>query len=726
MQFKKFAQLVSDKFSDMQEFGILFKSSLSGDELWEIYLKNFKEGHDPIFRDPESSEHNCNLDKNFIRRYGNVVSLNKDFGIVSMFDVDLPADSEYYAPAKAMSKALKNSEIADYFFETFVSLNKLPYEKIKKGQKVFALGFPENTKTYSKEEVEKFGKVEQNKLYTFYHFYGQLKDKFVDTSEKSAEAIVGVLRANKEVFKRGLDEIGVDTYKLVKDLIIQGSLLNAEQNIYKLEAFIEFAKEYSELSKNQKTNWAWAKSYNLPIAKFRGELLGSLCVELSEGMEINNACSKYNKQADPANYMKAKAAVTPFMKKQAAQKIEELGYQDSFNRKLANLSEIEIEEILHINSKGEKKQASVLDAIDNKVVSTKHKRAQFDGIEEVSIEKFMKEILPNCTAIEAFFEKRLDGNLVVLTNSKNSEAKIPFKWNNHFSWTYNGNLAGKSQLTKMVEAKGGRTDGVFRFTHSWNELEPNQSLMDLHVFMPDCKIPKNFEKGPNVFGRRVGWNNRTDTLSGGKQDVDYTNQAPKGYVPVENITFPDLSKMPEGVYTCMIHNWNFRQTGGRGKAEIAFQGNLFQYEYPATKDQEWVTIAEVTLKKGVFSIEHKLPLVEEVSKEIWGLQTNQFHKVNLVSLSPNYWGENNVGHKHYLFMINDCKTKDDVRSFHNENLNQELLEIRKTLEVLGTNLLITPEKNEKQLAGLGFNATVKDEVILKISGSFKRTIKVKF
>lgn len=36
------------------------------------------------------------------------------------------------------------------------------------------------------------------------------------------------------------------------------------------------------------------------------------------------------------------------------------------------------------------------------------------------------------------------------------------------------------------------------------------------------------------------------------------------------------------------------------------------------------------------------------------------------------------------------------------------------------------EPTDKQLSGLGFNATVKDELILKLSGSHKRTVKVLF
>jgi len=466
-------------------------------------------------------------------------------------------------------------------------------------------------------------------------------------------------------------------------------------------------------------------SNHLPFAKFRNELIGTLCVELTEGKELNEACLAWNKRVDPANYMKATAPISQKQIAEAKKFVEENGYEESFNRRFATLDDINISEILHKNvGNGVIKTASVFDSVQPST-STQHKRSQFDGIEEVTIEKFMKDILPTCTSIEAFVENRFDGNLVALTTANNPNSKKAFKWSNNFGWTYNGNLAGKSQLAKMVEAKGGRVDGVFRFTHSWNELEPNKSLMDLHVFMPGNDHDHEYKNGSHDYygkGRRVGWNHRQDILSGGIQDVDYTLEAPVGHVPVENITFPTLSKMPEGQYVCKVHNWNFRGTGGRGKAEIECGGQVYQYEYPRTKHKEWVAIATVTLKNGQFTIEHHLPETHS-SKKLWNLDSNQFHKVNLVCLSPNFWGDNNTGNKHYIFGLENCKSDIALRSFHTEFLNSDLLEHRKVMEVLGETTKLEPA--EKQLCGLGFNSTITDELILKLSGSHKRTIKIK-
>ena len=540
---------------------------------------------------------------------------------------------------------------------------------------------------------------------------------------KSIDAIMADYRDAKNVFQRAMEEIPLDTLNLVKDLINQDSLLDGKTHLYKVEQFILFKQQYDNLERSKRDNWCWITSYKLPIAKFKNELIGVLCTELAEGKELNEACQTWNKRVDPVNYMKATAPITKKQIEEAKKFVEENGYEESFNRRFATIDDVKASEIKHINvGTGELKQVSIFDGV--KSTSTRHKRSEFDKVEEVSIEKFMTDILPTCTSVEAFFENRMEGNLVSLTTANNKESKPIFKWSNNYSWTFNGNLAGKSQLTQMVEAKGGRVDGVFRFTHSWNELEPNQSLMDLHVFMPGCEIPKNYHHGPYVSGRRVGWNNRTDRLSGGVQDVDYTAAAPIGYIPVENITFPELAKMPEGVYTCAINNWSFRRTGGKGKAEIAFEGNLYQYIYPATKNDEWVIIAEVTLKNGHFTIEHKIPPINEVSKEIYGLETNNFHKINLVCLSPNHWDVNNIGNKHYFFMLDGCKCPTSIRSFHNENLLPELAQHRKVLEVLGATNMINP--TDKQLSGLGFNSTVRDELIVRLQGSFKRVIKIKF
>jgi hypothetical protein len=705
----EFNKKINAQFEKMCKTGKLFRVALTGQEVWDLYLNSFES--DPKFRDPESSEHNCNFCKNFTRRYGNIVSIDEKFKIVSIFDIEV--DGEFAPVAKALNKAITSSKVKDIFFETFDELKSLPYGTCSKSNSVFRLGVDKNVKRYTKEEAEKFGVVKPNEIRTFNHMHLDLSKEFVDMSGKSVESLMGEYRDAKNVFQKAMETISLDTLQLVKDLINQGSLLDGQTHLYKVEQYIGFKTQYDALSAKQRDNWCWLTSYKLPIAKFKNELMGVLCTELSEGEELNKACQSWNKRVDPVNYMKTTAPITKKQIAEAQKFVEENEYVESFNRRFATIDDIKVSEILHSNvGDGKLKSVSIFDGI--KSTSTRHKRSEFDGIEEVSIEKFMKDILPSCTSVEAFLKNSHEGNMVSLTTANNSKSKPIFKWDNNYSWTFNGNLAGKSQIKEAVKSQGGKVDGVLRFSIMWAEDAIDNSDLDAH-----CIEPNSTE---------ISFRNRTSYKTGGNLDIDITN--PQGHKVqfkkdvVENITYPSLDRMDNGTYKFFVHQFSARSSKGF-KAEIEFNGELYTYVYNKPVSGN-VQVAEVTLKNGEFTIKHILPATEGegVSKEIYGLETNQFHKVNLVCLSPNHWGENNVGNKHYFFMLDGCKSPVDIRSFHNENLIPELAAHRKVIEVLGaTNTIPT---TDKQLSGLGMNATVKDELIVKLSGNFKRVVKIRF
>lgn len=709
-----FNKKIQEQFKKMCATGKLFRADVSGDIVWKTYLENFIEEDNPIFRDPSSSTNNCNHCKNFIRRYGNIIALDENYNIITIFDVE--TKGEYEEPVKALVKVLTNAKISEVFFETFDELNKLPYESCSKTSELFKLGIDKNTKRYTKEEAEKYGVVKVNETRTFYHLNLSLIKQFVDMSGKSIEAIRGEYRDAKSVFQRAMEEISLDTLMLVKDLILQGSLLNGDAHLYKVEQFIPLKKEYDDLAKEHKDNWCWTKSYKLPFAKFKNELVGVLCSELSEGKELNEACLAWNKRVDPANYMKATAPITKKQIAEAKEFVEGQGYSESFNRRFANMEDIKVSEILHSNvGDGKLKSVSIFDGV--KSSSTRHKRSEFDGVEEVTIEKFMKDILPGCTSVEAFLANSHEGNMVSLTTANNPESKPIFKWSNNYSWTFNGNLAGKSEIKEAVKDAGGNVTGVLRASMIWNENKDDNSDLDLWCTQP------NKEKIGYSTGYRKDRGNGFSSC-GGQLDLD--NTGPGSKMGIENIYFTDLKKLKDGKYMFYVNQFGAR--GSKGfKFEIEFDGEIYTYVYnnPLRTGQN-VVVAEVTVKNGTFIIEHKLPASDGlgVSKEIYGLETNQFHKVNLVCLSPNHWNENKVGNKHYFFMLDGCKSPISIRSFHNENLIPELAAHRKVLEVLGNTSMIEP--TDKQLSGLGFNATVKDELIVKLQGTHKRMMKIKF
>jgi len=708
-----FTQLMQAQLDKMSKTGKLFRSQVTGDKVWEMYLNSFDEHTNPVFRDPASTEKNCNNCHNFIRRYGNIIAIDADNKIITLFDFE--CDEEFDATAKMLSAKLKNSKVTNVFFETFDELNSLPYESCSKKNAVFQLGLSLNHKRYTKEEAEKFGVVKPNEIKTFNHMHLFLPKQFVDTTGVSVEAIMGNYRDAKDVFKRGMEEISEDTLKLVKDLINQGSLLNGEAHLFKIEQILPLKQQFDGLPKSEQDNWCWVKSYGLPYAKFRNELIGVLCVELSEGKELNDAVQAWNKRVDPVNYMKATAPITKKQIAEAQKFVEENGYTQSFDRRMAVIDDINVSEILHVNAgDGKIKAVTVFDSV-KPTTSTRHKRSEFDGVEEVTIDKFMKDILPGCTSVEAFFGNNHQGNLVTLTTANHPESKKIFKWSNNYSWTFNGNLAGKSEIKEAVMSKGGNVTGVLRFSMIWNESGKDNSDLDAW-----CQQPDNIKIGYNTGYRK----DRGDSLSTCSGQLDLDNTMPNGKLAVENIYFADIKKMKNGVYKFWVNQFSARNSQGF-KCEIEFNGETYSYEYNRPVSNN-VVVAEVTLKNGEFTIAHKLPATEGagVSKEVYGLETNQFHRVNLVCLSPNHWNGEKVGNKHYFFMLEGCKAPGSIRSFHNENLIPELLTHRKVMEVLGATNSVPSV--DKQLSGLGFNATVKNELVVKLQGTHKRMMKIKF
>jgi len=703
-----FNKKIQEQFNKISKKGKLYRVDVKGDFIWQTYLSSFSEENDPVFRDPDSSSHNCNHCKNFIRRYGNIVAVDEDFKVTTIFDFEI--DGEYSDTAKALSEKVKSGKISEVFFETFDELNSLPYEKCTKNATTFRLGIESNIKRYTKAEAELYGVVKENELRTFNHMFLNIPNTFVDKSGSSIGTISEKHRSAKDVFYRAMKDIPLVTLELVRDLINQGSLLDGETHVYKINEVIPMKKAYDKLAENQKENWCWEMSRDLPFAKFKNELIGTLCSDLADGVNINKACQDWNKRVDPANYMRAVAPFTEKQKKEAETFVKDKGYIDSFNRRLAIMDDIKTDEIKHINSgDGTLKEVSMFDNL-KPTKSHQHKKNQFDGIEEVSIEKFMADILPTCTGVEAYLDNNHIGNMVTMTTSNVDGSKPMFKWDNNYSWSFNGNLAGKSQIKETVKSKGGKVDGVLRFSIMWAENDSDNSDLDAH-----CIEPGGFE---------IYFSDKKSYKTGGNLDIDITqpqNQMPKG--AVENITYPNLNKMEDGVYKFFIHQFADRKSKNF-KAEIEFDGEIHSYEYDKPiGNKKNIQIAEVTLKNGVFSIVHKIPSSSS-SKEIYGLDTKQFHKVNLVCLSPNHWGNNKVGNKHYFFMLENCKAEKDVRSYHIENFNSELAKHRKVLEPLASTIMLSPEG--KQLSGLGFNATVKDSLIVKLSGNFKRTIKIKF
>jgi hypothetical protein len=701
MEFKEFKNLFQKNFAEMtKDASHLFEIDVDKDEMWNLYLDSFPAGTNEIYR--ERREFDCSCCRQFIKNIGNAVVIKNNV-VRTVWDF-VTGETTFQPVINALSAYLKAKLVTDIYVSKFKKI-----------------GTDKNF-----EEVA--GGVTE-----WQHFYLELPDKFVDKSAKSEGDIKGTYRDTRNVFKRSLDEITEDSILTILELISQNSLYKGEEWDGVLKEFLRYKQQYDKLqTDNEKENYAWEQSVKAggAIGRIKNHSIGTLLINVSEGMDLDAAVRKYEVIVAPTNYKRPKAIFTQKMLDDAKKTIEELGYLDSLGRRYGTLDDITVNNILFSNKDSARRIGGANDIFASMAADVSVNPKKFSKVEEISANTFIKDVLPMAKELEVLFENKHINNMVSLIAPTNKDAKSMFKWDNAFSWAYSGNITD-SDLTERVRAAGGRTDGVLRFSHSWNyEGMRNGSLMDLHVFMPKSNqqiVMKNSKEIHDNYGNdeRVGWNHRRHYRSGGVQDVDYTAVAPVGYIPVENITFPSISQLDEGIYTFKIHNWNFRQpTTGGFKAEIAFGGEVYKFERKAPLEhKEWITLAKIELKNGVFKV---IEMIDNNTTpiEVWNLKTNNFVPVSVVMYSPNYWDEQDgIGHRHYFFMLKNCINSETPNGFYNEFLHEDLMKHKRVFEALGSKMAVKDVKD--QLSGLGFSSTKRNELLIKVKGQSERVIKIK-
>ena len=674
MNFVKFRDNLIEHFSSMEkELGNLFIVDLDKDKLYEHYLSSYPAGTNPMFR--KRTEHDCSCCRHFIKSIGNVVGI-KDGKVISLWDFDC-GDSTYQTVADAMSTFVKQHEITDFYFS-----------------KESSVGVLEN---YEKKEGFDVRKWE--------HFYLKLPSKYVTQDVDSKK---GSLRDVRNVFFRSLSEFSLESIDTVLELIAQNSLYRGnewEANLKKLKAY---KKTFDSLDEKEKTLFAWEKAgeAGISVGKIRNHSIGTLLIDINEGVDLDTAVTKYEKVVAPTNYKRPKAIFTQKMVEEAQNKITELGYSDSLARRFATIDDITVNNILFSNRDiAKEKNLDVFGELKSEATSNPNK---FNKVEEISPEKFVQNVLPTARELKVYFDVKNEKNLCSLIAPTNKGAKSMFKWNNGFSWAYKGNIAD-SLIKENVKNAGGNVTGDLRFSIQWNDNGDNNNDFDAH-----CKEPNGNEI---FFARKVS------SFTRGQLDVDIIN--PNGKVAVENIYWTSRNTMDDGIYKFFVNNYNHR--GGRSgfSAEIEFDGTIYKFNYnKGLRQDENVFVAEVTLKDGQFSIKERLPSTAS-SKDMWGIKTNTFVPVSVVMYSPNYWDEQNgIGNKHYMFMLKGCINDETPNGFFNEYIKPELETHKRVFEALGSKMKV--EDSDNQLSGLGFSSTKRDEVVVKVIGSTERLLKIKF
>jgi hypothetical protein len=514
----------------------LRRGAVDGDELWARYLESFAPEHNPVYR--KRTEHDCSTCRGFIKHMGGMVAAVGN-QIVSIWDFEptYREDSEVYGPVnEAMSRLVHSRPIE----------NLLLYHQHTAG----------NSHIYEAGPGQE--------VITYRHFYLNLPPSVVEIDKLAKLAKLAKHRESAEMLSRALSEISLDALRETLDLIAQNSLYRGEEFKATVDSFFNLKGLYLSYvatdsgvgereARRASELLIWRTAQLAPgLCRIRNSVIGTLLVDLSDGVELERAVASYESKVAPANYKRPKSLITKAMVDKAGKAMGELGYTTALARRHARVEDLTINNVLFVD----RETRLVMDPFQALAAELPVKApGTFGKIEDIPIGKFVSDVLPTVTGMEVLFENDHMGNLVSLIAPHDPTSKSMFRWNNNFSWAYAGDVA--DSIKERVKKAGGKVDGFFRASLSWSNFDD----LDLSVVEPD--------------GNRIYFRDKYNPLTGGQLDVDMNAGDRRSRQPVENITYAKKEQMPSGSYVIMVHQYrpSILQEGelrhrlrGRGRA----------------------------------------------------------------------------------------------------------------------------------------------------------------
>jgi hypothetical protein len=679
MNFHDFKAPIQAQFNQMARHD-LFCVDISGDELWQHYLASFPAGTNPIYR--ERTEHDCSCCRQFVKTLGGVVTIVNGH-VQSIWDAADISEPAYQAVARAMAVLVASKAIDRPF---------LHYEKHVGTDKNYG---------------EIAGKVE-----TYAHFFVEVpwaknQGKNFVCPGKDIATRIGEARSTHDVLLRSLTTLTQDALDTVLEVIANQSLYRGEEQKFAVTEFSKLKKAFDKLPARKHDMFVWANYDKVPgsVARIRNTAIGTLLIDLSEGLDLEDAVRKFETSVmAPTNYKRPTALVSKAMVEKARKTVAELGIEDALERRHARLTDIKVTDILFADRAARKVMGDVFDTVPVKATAK-----SMDKVETVGIDQFVGEILPRVDSLEVMLENKHVGNMVSLIAPQHRDSRPLFKWGNGFSWTYNGEVT--DSIKDRVKRAGGNVTGDLCCRLSWF----NYDDLDLHM----TEINRRYE---------IYYGNRQQrSPNGGQLDVDMNAVGRQTREPVENIFYGNQHTMREGDYVLSVHQFTKREAGNIGfDVEIDWLGDVKRFHYEKalrTGEKVGVAYMRYSRTKGIEFID-SIPSTQ-ASRTVWGLKSQDFHRVTTMMLSPNHWGDGNgTGNKHFFFMLDGCLNEDRPRGFFNEFLIDELTPHRKVIEIVGAKSKVEPSTD--QLSGLGFSSTQRNELLVRAKGSFTRIVKIAF
>lgn len=673
INFELFSKPIEKQFKKMtnkNNKNNLFLVKLDIDDFYQLYLNSFPHEVNDIFRVRRT--YDCNCCRNFLKRVGALVLVKNNKIVESVFDVE--TTGYFQDVTNVLSEYIKSQ----------------PIERVFCISETVAGGLPNSDR--------------HNPNILWNHFYVEIPREYVMSSD-SIGSFLAENNTSIALFKRGLNELTLESGKIVLELINSNQIYRGKEYKHYVEFFIKSKLEYDKLTYREKDIYVsvvGSNKDNKLLVRFKNTVIGTLLESLSNNVDIETAVSSFESKVDSTNYRRTTAIVSPTMIEKAKKDIINLGYEKSLYRKMMSDSELSSENILWKSEPN--LSIDIFDDIklvqEQKII---RKKTSVEKGEEISIDDLIKKVLPKSKEISILFEDRLKNNLMTLVNSSDKNSKLMFKWDNDVSWSYNGDVTDR--IKERVKQAGGDVVGDLRVSLSWS----NSDDLDLHCYV----------KNQGNRQRHVYYSDKK-AVQGMYLDLDMNGMDKHDSVhPVENIIVKDKTKLSPGIYKFEVKQFSKRNKENYGfTLQVEYDNIIHSFSYDKIMNTDSsLQCLEIEWDGNEFSIKNINKAfgnsIDTRTDEIWGININSFVNVNKILLSPNYWNDNKIGNKHFIFLVDGCYNNESVRSFYTEYLNDELYQHRKTMELLGGVDKLKAVSTNEQLSGMGFSETSQSKFIVR-------------
>lgn len=351
-------EAISRRVSKVQ--GPLFETNATG--LWESYLTAIPEEH--------RQHHNCRCCRNFIERYGNLVTINLD-GTTEPVLWSTDTDGLFADSVNAVRKKVSRAKVTGVFIN---------------GDKTW--GTPSNISSPSSKYEGR----------TWTHLHGLPASVFKSPLKTAGQASAEKLQ-DYIMLQRGLSEIPMEAVVQAVRVLEADAVDRSEKTLGVAKWLLELHQSIENRRGPSKDNLVWLAVAKAPAGwcHVRSSMISTLLDDVVAGLPFEAIQKRWNQKMHPLQYQRPTAPPKDGNIEQANKIVEKLGSEGALSRRFARLEEVTA------LWKPTEPQPSESKANGGAFDHLKAKRKQVKEVElpamQMNWEKFRDSVLPSATKV---------------------------------------------------------------------------------------------------------------------------------------------------------------------------------------------------------------------------------------------------------------------------------------------------------------------------------------